>query len=350
MSKALCILCHRLSGCELLVDRDGAFLPEAVITEENPDECTRWAAVGPQTELMRKALFTTSGLQAVQAMHMLPANNSRMKEEELTTDFQALLAQGVTYREREEQLQFQTHEDGSFRTDVNGNKVPRTTLELKKYAEELGVDLRSALFWTAKQVRDWVLKTEKDQGYILTPQQKKKLNKDQPEEPMPRVATTNSRVAVRRGAPAKAKDAAKGNGKAEAAPAKGGKVAKPATAKRRGAGKAAAKPKDEAAAPPAEAVAAAVDLTPIMEAIQELRADFAALRESAITREDLDALYEDNIKALTIFHDAFVPNLFPDEEGNPNEDYYLMPAGHTIMDLVDGDGEAPAEGDDGGNG
>lgn len=206
---ALCRTCDALSECPLLmrkVNREDVFDYKKVITEENPSECTRWTPADEATVWERKAQYEMFGLQSLQALHMLPPTR---KETDVSSvpDFQSMLQKGVTYKEREAQLRYETDEEGNLLTDPTGAKTPRGSRALRKYITDpdgpVRLQNRVVLDWSPKKLIDEILKAEKEQGLLLSPQEKRKQLADEDgessgeENDMAKVTTATRRVNVR---------------------------------------------------------------------------------------------------------------------------------------------------------
>jgi hypothetical protein len=159
-------------------------------------------------------------------------------------DFAGMLREGMTRAEREEQLLFETDEEGNIKLDEHtGKKIPRGSFALRAYAVDPDGPVKGdpgiLMFWKTPQIVEAILKKEgftKKGGKAKT--KAASPPKKEEEEEMAE-AQARKKVVLRRNA-----NTAGGKGeKEDKTPAKvkakangaNGKVAKPATAKKRAA-------------------------------------------------------------------------------------------------------------------
>lgn len=186
-----CLTCSNLTRCSQLVVND-RFDYKRLVTEDSNEECTRWAPIGVKEQVIRKALFEDYGLGALQAVHMLPTivtSEANMEDVEIP-DFREMLKKGVTHKEREQQLKYETDKNGNFVLDPKGEKIPRMSYGLRSYATSnaIGLDSRTIVFWSPPEIIKVVMDKEKELGLILTPSEKKKMavnNEPSKEKTMP---------------------------------------------------------------------------------------------------------------------------------------------------------------------
>lgn len=180
-----CLLCSHLSGCPLLVNEKREFDYAKIIKEDDGETCSRWSAVKDNVAFLRMAAYGRYGISTLEAFHMLAQLTEETNVSDIP-DFKRMLEKGVTHREREDQLKYETDADGNLVLDPEGSKIPRTTLSLRKYvinatgSVKLSPDV--VLTWSPKDLIDHILSHEKEEGMILTPQEKKKLANSQTKE------------------------------------------------------------------------------------------------------------------------------------------------------------------------
>lgn len=328
----LCRTCGSLKGCKL-IGEPPEVQPEKVSTDENPRQCSRWSNLGHRARAIRLKAYQMSGLSALQAVRMLNGTEVREVEVQPTEpkpDFKEMAGDVIAYKAREEQLRYRTDDDGNFILDGKGQKILRDSHWLRDYAiKELGADQDVVWFWESKQLIDWVLKQEKEAGIVVTADQKRKIDKQKiKEEPkMPR--TVNLR---RPGAPAPKTDAGAAAPKKAAA---GPKLARPATGKTKDAGNGESAPKTKKAAP--EAVAAEVDLSPVLAELKAIREALEGLPAEVDKRVDKRLNEMGNVieemlgnaaqhteDGQTVLHDVLMQTITGSDENS------LLAQGYTI--------------------
>lgn len=179
--ETLCRTCRFLSGCPLLVKGHEGFQEERLSTDERPRFCPRWEPTGYREATMRLRLLEEIGIGGLRAVHTIPKQEITEQEDEVTVDFLKMAGDGVTHSERAAQLRYETDEKGEILLDEEGNKRPRLSYDLRKYATDPKGPIKAketqVLFWTQSQLVNEILAAEKQAGVIVTPQEKKKLTK-----------------------------------------------------------------------------------------------------------------------------------------------------------------------------
>jgi len=223
-----CGTCDNLVGCPLLTNKKGEFDPKKLVTDGGR-RCTQWSAVGDRKALMYRTAAAQMGGDGTQYFRLLhglpkkvmePLKEQELKDEEMNAyepDFDELLYEGITNTEREEQLRFQTDEEGNWVVDGDGRRLPNSDHIVKKYAfnpeGHIALNHSEALFWHLNKVIDHIVRTEVKQGLVVRVKKNKQEESDMPGE--------GRRVVLNRrsGSPAKG-----GKTKAATAKGKGGKV------------------------------------------------------------------------------------------------------------------------------
>jgi hypothetical protein len=377
----LCRTCANLRGCSLLV-AGGSFDSSKIFTEKSPRLCDSWVEISDAAKEGRARAYKIGRDASLRAIH-------EMKEEEdnmdVVPDFRAMVREGMTVAERSEQLRYETDADGVVLESEDGQKTIRSAFPLRKYASDPDGPVkkpnRTVMFMPPDQLIDVIVKAEVEAGWVIKiPGSKKKkpatpmkalAERKDKEQPMAETKRIQLRKPVGGGATA---------GGATAAPASNGtgKVASPATGKKRAAtaakpaesnGKASAVPSkasgesNKAAAAPTGDITKA--LAPILKSLESLnkRIDEVAA--------GLEAVQAKGIENTTILHDVLMQKIntvymglvalaqgkeievpeSPDdnsllEDGN-NISWYVEGAGdgEAADDTVeeDGDGEAGNE-------
>jgi hypothetical protein len=131
--------------------------------------------------LVRLRVLEDFGLGALDAVHALPRPKIMEQEDTVAVDFARMAGKGVTYTERAAQLRYMTNDNGELLLDDNGQKIPRLTYELRKYATDPNGPVKAketvVLFWTPAQLVKEILEAEKNSGTVISPGDKKKLEK-----------------------------------------------------------------------------------------------------------------------------------------------------------------------------
>lgn len=319
-----CLKCRNLRGCRLLRNRDGSLAVQSVVTEDSEEQCPEWIPTGSREYMLRKGMVQNFGLGAVRAIHALPSDNLP-DEEETEHDMieleqlRELVREDMTRAEREEYVRYATDESGEFIVDVDGNKVPRRALIIRKYATDvLDVPNEEAAFLSIHKLVKRILKLEAENKWIAK-NRPKKTKQEEPEQPqeekkqMPRVVGRKSKgVAVKKNVTVAGKSAAKS------------KVSKPVTAKK-------SKPKTEE--PVDAAPAAAFDTEELVEAISKAVHSIVEAKVEEAKKELMeliDAARGDMVTQHTNLHDALMYKVqlmhtpMVDEDGNPVSDYHIL--------------------------
>lgn len=179
-----CRYCDALRQCPYLSDSAGGFVPERLITRDNPRECDRWAPITPRQDSFRQRLCEASAfIGAIKFIHSdLPQmmfKDLALKEMEearmdgATPDFAGLLREGMSVPEREEQLRYETDDNGNVVLDESGKPFYRPGYQLKQFVTTEGSHVQLGFsivwFWTTNQLIDHILKAEVEQGLIVKP-------------------------------------------------------------------------------------------------------------------------------------------------------------------------------------
>lgn len=172
-----CLYCKNIAGCPLLSDAKGTYVPERVITSSNFRECSDWEPINSMQSEVRKSL---SGIQGDNTFRILHRIGTIINEEdgdemiEDMPDFAGILREGMSAADREEQLRYETDEEGNvILEEVEGAepfKRPRPTYQLRKFACDpegyVKLDHSAGMF----QTQDWlirhILKIEIENGLI----------------------------------------------------------------------------------------------------------------------------------------------------------------------------------------
>jgi hypothetical protein len=241
-----CITCGGLIGCRILTDAKGMFVPERVITENNPGDCSSWTPTGTRQNDVRKMLYGLQGAHSLRVLHQLPAMvmDQLVEQERMddmmneAPDFAGLLFEGMTSDERAEQLRFETDDAGNFIED-EGSRRPRPSHQLRKFAcdpsAHIQLDHSVGMFWTTDKIIQHIVAEEVEQGLITKSKRSRK-----PSQPSAKKGTTKTaaeaapetetkmatgrRVMINRGGSAPAEDEEK---KVAKPPAKRAAKAKP---------------------------------------------------------------------------------------------------------------------------
>ena len=305
-----CLNCGNFTGCvHLAKGRRGVLDKDKIITPESDVYCADFAQAHSQELAMRRELLDAIGgvgADALYASDHKPITDLRivMNEEEDTLevpDFLGMLygEDGeplyLTIEEREEQLRYETEDDGSLKLGTDERKIPRSQLVLKKYvlSEEFAqvaknvVHKENVWCWNTDDLVNVILREELDAELLV-----RKASKEKSTMPIPK-----AKAGASSGAPKRVNVTAGAKPK-PTAPASSGKAAPAAKA---AAKKATAKPK--ASAPkedPGEAPAEAGS-----EAFEAMAAELEKLKtEMGEMKELLEAVQEGQTKGLTILHNV----------------------------------------------
>jgi hypothetical protein len=325
-----CLGCTNLMGCVFLADDIGKFVPERVITSQSQDHCKGWEPVGARQEAIRQTLVGIQGVGALRVLHQVPAlvmehvieqeKADEMMEMEEAPDFGGMVYEGMTNVDREEQLRYETDEDGNF-IEEDGRRRPRPSYQLRRFACDpeghIQLDHSVGMFWTNDQVIKHIVSAEVEQG-LLT--KVKKTRKKNPEKPAADEAAsdgetkmaTGRRVMINRGAKDSGK---KGGGKVSSPPAKSG--AKKASSKSNGAA-------DPAPVEGFDTKGFLEDLEVAIGQIVTKIVDEKVNEAVSQVNARFDEQDDLNNKVTSVFHDLMVQtggtmNAYTDEEGNEQQ-------------------------------
>lgn len=328
-----CINCASLLGCKLLSDDKGKFVPERIITETNLKSCNGWGEVGPLQKRVRDAMYGLQEENSLRVLHQLPdiVMKPLVEQEESDEmivdmpDFAGMLWEGMTTADRDEQLRYETDESHNVTVDDDGNKRPRSTLVLRKFACDpeghIQLDHSVGMFWTTEQVIKHILAVEVEQE-LITKAKKPKKGKQGQTEPAAAAAPKETKMAGKRVLiTPKGKAAGASAGPKVGGPKAGGaKVAKPPA--RKGATQAPAE--EEPAAAPAASVdfdVAALAEDTALKTAENVNA--LLIEQVNLLRAELDEVKKgmaDIMDAVTIHYDMGVQTggtyQYEDEEGN----------------------------------
>jgi hypothetical protein len=175
---ASCLHCANILGCPMLSDAKGTFVLERVIKPEHRRECPDWGHVDPMQHEVRKTLIGIQGDNALRILHKVGTiiQNEEGTDEmtEDMPDFAGMLREGMMSADREEQLRFETDEEGNVVPEDLGNgetiKRPRPTYQLRKFACDpegyIQLDHSAGMFQTQDWLIKHILKIEIDKGLI----------------------------------------------------------------------------------------------------------------------------------------------------------------------------------------
>jgi len=180
METHTCIHCANILGCPMLSDAKGTFVPERVITPQNYRECRDWEPITNMQHEVRKSLVGIQGDNALRVLHRVGTIIRDDDEEganemmEDMPDFAGMLRQGMMSADREEQLRYETDEEGNVVLEDLGNgetlKRPRPTYQLRKFACDpegyIQLDHSAGMFQTQDWLIKHILRIEIDNGLI----------------------------------------------------------------------------------------------------------------------------------------------------------------------------------------
>lgn len=232
METTPCRSCVYLPGCKLLGE-GGQFHTKKVLDEKtNPGVCHQFQEVEDREAELRGEMFDAIGAGFLRAIHLYPRDSLLDTETDMTDipDFVGMIREGMSVEERLDQFLYDTDDNGDFLIGVDGERVPRGQLAVRKYASDPDGPLGSpqcdtAAYWDFDDVLKAVIAAEK-KLYGLGGAKKTKKPKKEKETTM----TTKPRISFRKPSTSK-KDATPGKVKTKAAG--GGKVTKAATTKKR---------------------------------------------------------------------------------------------------------------------
>lgn len=321
-----CEHCSNILGCPMLADSSGAFVPERVITTDNYRECPDWEPITEQQSIVRATLRGLQGDGGLRVLHQMaeiitpkPAAEEDSCKEESTDDmnvdmpdFGGMLLQGMMSAEREQQLRYETDEDGQIILEDLGKgetiQRPRPTYQLRKFACDpegyVQLDHSAGMFWTQDQLIRFILKTEVEQDLITKSKKSKSTEKGTKPKTEKKNMPAGRKVLTRK---TKAGAATKGP---KVGGSKSSKVSKPPV--KRGASAATQELEGLPEVP-------GIDMEALVEEIQ------AKVGETVerIVKEKIEALEEQIsslMDGLTILHDFLIQTggtmQYTDDEGN----------------------------------
>jgi hypothetical protein len=313
-----CLNCHHLRGCPI-IDRDGELDESRMIVAGQ--ECSSWTEAGETEEMIRQNLIRSCGMAAIRAIHSLKAKEDQVTQEESddmseSIDLASIARPNMSRQEREEQLLYETEDDGSIKVDETGEKIPRRALYLKRYAvNQLGLQNDQATFWNVKKLVQQIMKTEAESGMIADKKAMKQAQRAE-EEPMEnkgnvtvvkRVIKPSGMVSAPK--PTVAQPAQQEQAPTSVPPKMAGKVVRPIT------NKAVERPAQSAPVTRAPE-APAFD----MKALEDLisKAVAGAVKE---IKQYVDAKQDETVQLMTAMHDAII---------------YRVQRNHTIVDAGEG--------------
>jgi hypothetical protein len=202
-----CLYCDRLRGCNLLFDRYAELDDSKIIMPGDNIECPSWTPVMPRQEAARNTLFAISGKGAIRAFHTMPTGDTdntlrelEEKEQEMkedTPNFLGMIVPGMTASQRQEQLSYDTSDDGSelkLEDDGRGSMVPhpRPSYQVRNYATDINGPIKmtwdEGLCYSTEDIIKRVIKAEIKMGLIQKDPKDNDLQ-DQEEEDMTQQVT-----------------------------------------------------------------------------------------------------------------------------------------------------------------
>jgi hypothetical protein len=299
----------------MLSDAKGTFVLERVIRTKDHRECPDYGPITPMQHEVRKSLVGIQGEDStLRILHRVGTIINDDDEEganemmEDMPDFAGMLVEGMMSADREEQLRYETDEQGNVTPEDLGNgelvKRPRPTYQLRKFACDpegyIQLDHSQGMFQTQDWLIKHILKIEIDNGLITRSKRTKTTAPKSEAEPQETEdMAVGRKVLTRRG----------GKGGAETGPAKG-----PKGPKAGGGGAKVGKPPKKAAAsdigederPTSLPKAPAIDMEALVEEIQvKVGETVARAVEEKFSElsEQVEAVRAQLMDAITIFHD-----------------------------------------------
>lgn len=196
-----CYVCDNFPGCRHLRTKKGQFLLNNVITKnDNPAVCVDFVEAGESEMRVREAFVesTSESLVSLRALYYRgsppiedPKEFEEEEEVEDVPNFAAWLydeqgnIRGLTTDQREEQLRYQTDDDGNLLEDDDGSQIPRGSFPIRKYVEDTegpvcprvaeanscSLELVSKIvkFWKTNELIPAILRSEYDSGLLIRP-------------------------------------------------------------------------------------------------------------------------------------------------------------------------------------
>lgn len=300
MTEHACIDCSNLPGCRLLRSsaRKLVLNERKILLRGAGETCTEFEPLSDAETRVRNTFDEMVALPEGMAVETLfyreseSVQDPEIEEEEVEDipDFQAMLWDGITVEEREEQLKYVTDDGQTFEAlDDEGSKVPRGSFPLRNYLiHVLDIPAEVVGFWKTKELIDAILHKEHELGLIV--KESKKESKKMPKM----MKGLNKRKAAQ--TEAEETNETTGAEETTSGPATAKRTpAKKKTTSKRGTSKAMAKADAEEAAP------AALDLGPLTELIE---AKFAELEKRIDAK--LEEATNTSVVATTLLHDAMI--------------------------------------------
>ena len=267
----------------------------------------------------------------------------------MAVDFLKMAGDGVTHNERAAQLRYMTDDKGELILDDAGEKVPRLTYDLRKYATDPAGPVQAketvVLFWTPAQLVKEILEAEKKAGVIVSPQEKKKLNKGAASAPkkedkdMPKMNIKKGNIGAKLGggggirlpATSKKVETTDEDAPAPASDSNGFRSGGPKKAQGKGNGEA---PEAQAVSPEqlmkamAPIIQDAVDAA-LAKALDPILGALEVVKDTtlAAVKENQDVV----IGGITVLHDVLAPGVTGDDERT------LIDKGADILAYLEGD-------------
>lgn len=346
MLKQSCFNCSQLMGCPFLADKKGIFNGANVVNGGNPIECADWAPIDQRQKDVRDVLYGIQGEGCLRVLHQVPSMiMEQLTEEERAgemnlgdmPDLAGMLQKGMTTTEREEQLRYETDEDGNLVYDESGDELvkrPRPSYQLRKFACDLEghiqLDHSVGMFWTTDQVVRHILATEVEQGSITKVKKTKAAKTEQQTET--NMAKEGRRVLINRGGSKGPKV-----GASRGAPAEG-KVGKPPARK----GAAAKNTPAEAPAGGNGGTDPAFDAQSLIQDMQVAIGETVARAVNEAKNElfaRIEAAESRALDATTILHDMLVQTggtmQYEDEDGEVQSLPEQFTAKNRILSYLD---------------
>jgi hypothetical protein len=298
----------------MLSDVKGTFVPERVITSESDRECPDWKPINTMQRDVRTTLMGIQGENALRILHrvgtLIQDEEGPKEMAEDMPDFAGMLQEGMMSADREEQLRYETDDDGNVILEDLGKgesiKRPRPTYQLRKFACDpegyIQLDHSEGMFETQDWLVKHILKIEIEQGFITKSKRTKTTapTRAKPEETEDMPA--GRKVLTRRGNKGGVSKGPKGP---KAGGSKSGRVAKPP--KKPGATRDAG---DEA--PTSLPDASSFDIEGLSEDLQVKIGETVSrlvnekFNELSAQLEDVQARCQELMDGLTIFHDFMI--------------------------------------------
>ena len=190
--KTPCWMCSKLIGCPLLANPKGGTDRTKVISNEDTRTCPGWSKTGLRELAMRSVFLESFGMNAIQALHGLPRKplaEGPMEDPEQYPDLTKMVAGGITHRQREEQLKYETDDKGEFKLDGAGAKIPRSWFVIGYHAQRPDWVVKATpedlINLNTKELIARILEAEKQAGIIMPAKMAGKTEPAKPVTPEP---------------------------------------------------------------------------------------------------------------------------------------------------------------------